>query len=545
MKPKNWGMILNNQNIFQRYASINEESNFSTLTEAPFKPTQNDFSNAVNDNANLPQQNGGNIFQRLADKQKEKENNQFGLFDTLKDIGEQVVSKGLAGVGGGYGNILDTFGLQVKEGQKIPGQEQRQAEQHSVLDKLNRGEIPTLAEFMSLTDDEPGFNRLPTSKELQKGIESVTGIGEGKTPAGRIAGRGAEFLGEGVGTGGGGAKALIGLATSGIAGQSLREAGAPEWAASTTEIGGSLAPSLISKKLIPSSKAANELVDAGRQLGLSEELITPLIQGEKKVATLSKVARKGSRTKEIFGKIKEKLGDSYNTIKNQPGAKFSLPNADQIKLRRDFSNIRNDLSKTLAPSPDKQAALDYIEKSLETLRNVNITPEYLVNFWQDINKSVKWNSISGGKKALAQLKEPISDVFKKVSPQLAKDFEMTNDLYSKYAQISKKLKPDIIDSIVNKAEILGAPVAGLALAQGNPWALIGLGSEAALRLLSREMLINPYFQNVAKKIVTNFNQSSMKGVQSSVKQVQEYMQRKHPNEDWAFLTETPKEEDDD
>ena len=100
MKPKNWGMILNNQNIFQRYASINEESNFSTLTEAPFKPTQNDFSNAVNDNASLPQQNGGNIFQRLADKQKEKENNEYGLFDTLKDVGEQVVSKGLAGVGG-------------------------------------------------------------------------------------------------------------------------------------------------------------------------------------------------------------------------------------------------------------------------------------------------------------------------------------------------------------------------------------------------------------------------------------------------------------
>lgn len=535
---------MNNQNIFERFSTRNQEDNFSQINPAPFKHPTNEFTNAVNDNANLPHQNSGNIFDRLSVKQKEKENNQFGLFDTLRDIGEQVVTKGIAGVGGAYGNLADTFGLQMKEGQKIPGQEARNSEQFQILEKLNRGEIPSLGELMLLSDDDQLTPiRLPTSKEIQKGLEGLTGIGEGKTSAGRIAGHGAEFLGEGIATGGG-AKALLGLGASGIAGQSIREAGGPEWAASTTEIGGSLLPSVISKKLIPSGKAAKDIVNSGRNIGLTEELITPLIQSEKKVATLSKVARKGSRTKEVFGKIKEKLGDSYNTIKSSKDAKVNLPNADQIKLRRDFGQIRNDLSKTLAPSPDKESALNYIEKSLETLRNTNITPEYLVNFWQDINKSVKWNSISGGKKALAQLKEPVSNILEKVSPRLAKDFEMTNDLYSKYAQISKKLKPDIIDSIVNKAEILGAPAAGLALAQGNPWALIGLGSESSLRLLSREMLINPYFQNVAKKLVTNFNQSSVKGVSESVKQVQEYMKRKHPNEDWKFLTDTFKDEND-
>lgn len=536
---------MNNQNIFERFATRNQEDNFLPVTPTASQEPENEFTNAVNDSAKLSGQSSGNIFDRLSEKQKEKEKNSLGLFDTLRDIGEQVVSKGVAGIGGAYGNLADTFGLQVQPGQTLPGEEARNAQQFQVLEKLNRGEVPSFGEFMLLSDDDfPSYNRLPTSKEIQGGIEGVTGIGEGKTPAGRIAGRGAEFLGEGAATGGG-AKALLGLAASGLAGQGIREAGGPEWAASGTEIAGSLAPSVISKKLVPSGKAAKDTLEAGRHLGLTEELITPLIQGEKKVATLSKVARKGSRTKEVFGKIKEKLGDSYNTIKSSSQAKVKLPNADQINLRKEFSTIRNELSKTLAPSPDREAALNFIEKSLETLRNTNVTPEYLVNFWQDINKAVKWNSINGGKKALAQLKEPISNIMQKVSPALAKDFEMTNQLYSKYAQISKKLKPDLIDSIVNKAEILGAPAAGLALAQGNPWALVGLGSEAAIRLLSREMLINPYFQNVAKKLVTNFNSSSLKGVGESVKQVQEYMKRKHPNEDWAFLTDTYKEDEED
>lgn len=530
----------NQQNIFERFAAQNQENNFSGLNEGvnqkqPSQPI-NEFTNPISEGLDTSQSKG-NIFERLAVKEKEKEDNQFSWLDTAKDIGQQVLSKGIAGIGGAYGNILDTFGLQTKPGETLPGQKAINDIQFGILEKMNRGETPTFSELMLLSDDDivSNFNRLPNSAQVKEGIKGLTGIGEGKTPEGRIAGRGAEFLGEGAATGGG-LKALVGLGLSGAAGQGIREAGGPEWAASGTEIAGSLAPSLVSKKLIPSSKGAKDVVESGRKIGLSEAQITPLIQSEKKVSTLSKVARKGTKTKELFGQIKEKLGDSYNSIKSRPESRVNLPNAEQINLRKEFGDIRNELSKTLAPSPDREAALNFIEKSLDTLRNTQVTPEFLVNFWQDINKSVKWNSIQGGKKALTQLKKPLSQALEKVSPELAKDFEMTNELYSKYSQISKKLKPDLVDSIVNKAELLAAPAAGLSLVLGNPWALVGLGTESALRLLGREMLINPYFQNVAKKIVTNFNQSSLKGVTDSVKQVQDYMKRKHPNEDWEFLT---------
>lgn len=534
-------MKLNNMNIFQKRASERGLEKYSNVV--PSETIENiDEIQVQEDVIEEPKQN---IFQQYASKNEQKKEDKFGFIDTIRDIGQQVASKVASGAIGSYGNILDAFGLQVsEENQVLPGKKEVYDIQGEILDKINRGETPSFSELMMLSDDDVlgDFTRLPTSKEAQRGIKNITGIDEGKTTAGRIAGRGAEFVGEGLATGGG-AKALASLAGAGLAGQGVRESGGPESLATAVEIGGSLAPSLVSKKLIPTGKGAKDIVEAGRKVGLSESQIAPLIQSEGKTAVISKVARKGTKTKKLFSSIKESLGDSYNTIKSSPQANVKIPNQQQINLRKEFGEIRNQLSKTLSPSPDKEAAIKYIEKSLETLRDVDVTPEYLINFWQDINKSVKWNSISGGKKALTALKDPISNTLKKVSPKLAEDFELTNKLYSKYAEISKKLKPGLVDSFVNKAEIVSGIPSGIALATGNPLPLMGLGGEVATRLLAREMLINPYFQNIGKKLVTNFNQSSTKGVTELVNQVKDYMKRKHPQENWEFLTSTQEIED--
>jgi hypothetical protein len=147
----------------------------------------------------------------------------------------------------------------------------------------------------------------------------------------------------------------------------------------------------------------------------------------------------------------------------------------------------------------------------------DITPEHLINFWQDVNQSVDWRKVGGGKKALSELKQPILDTLKKTSPGLAEDFQITNELYSKYANISKKLKPDVIDSFVNKAEVMGLAPAAVAFATGNPLPLKAVGSEIAVRYLTREMLVNPYFQTIAGKLVNNFNAGSVKAITANYK----------------------------
>ena len=72
---------------------------------------------------------------------------------------------------------------------------------------------------------------------------------------------------------------------------------------------------------------------------------------------------------------------------------------------------------------------------------------------------------------------------------------------------------------------------------GNPLPLASLGSEVAVRQLSTEMLTNPYFQDIASKLVKNFNNASAKGVMDLMKNVKDYMKRKNPEEDWSFLME--------
>lgn len=519
---------MSSTNIFEQFALKNDQNNFDDVTSVQNsiseKPTNEQFT--------------GNVFEQAAQKQQVKNEDQYSSFNTLIDIGQQIVSKGISGLGGAYGNIASTFGLQRQEGQQLPGEQARNSLQFQILEKINRGETPTAGELMLLSDsEEPVFPRFPTSQNIESGIQQLTGINNGKTPAGRIAGQGAKFLGEAAALGGTG-KILSASGAAGLAGQTLREANIPESIATGVEIATSLSPSIISKNLAPIGSKAKNIVEKGRKIGLTEQQIAPLIQSENKLRILSKVSQKGEKTQKVFQSIKQGLGDSYETIKSNPMSQIKFAPIDKLKLRKEFVSIRNDLSKTLQPSPDKEAAIKYINDSLESLLRKDITPEHLINFWQDINKSVKWNSISGGKKSLSELKKPILDTLKRTSPKIAEDFEITNELYSKYVGISKKLKPNVLDSFINKAEFMSIPVAGTAFLTGNPLALKAIGGEIATRYLAREMLVNPYFQTIAGKLVNNFNAGSVKAIEKTVIQAKEYLERKYPNEDWSFLIDT-------
>jgi hypothetical protein len=500
---------------------MNEPSNiFETLAlqsrYEPYKQITEDEKQIENEG----QKEEKNVFEYLSE---EPVKDKFSFLETAKDIGQQVLAKGAQGFAGAYGNIAELLG-QNKEN-LTPGMKARFQREF---------ENPLASE----TDEFQDYARLPTSEDAKKFIENTTGIGEGKTPAGRIAGRGAEFIGESLAIPGStGAKTLATLGGAGVAGQSARELGAPEGVATGLEIGGSIIPSLIQGRVVPRGAEAKELANAGRTLGLTEKQITPLIQSEKKLATLSKIAKKDEATKDLFASIKSSLGDSYDTVKKSVAKLGRLSTDNEDKLIKSFSDIRNDLSKTLQPSPDKEAAIKYIESAIDKIIKNGTSPEEIINTWQDVNKSVNWNSIQGGKKALSRLKEPMMEVLQDVAPQAAKDFDLTNKLYSKYSQISRKLKPDVLDAILNKGELFSTGPAAVSLVLGNPMPLVALGSGASVRILANEMLTNPYFQNISNKLVKNFNKGSLKATEETMREVYEYMQDKHPKEDWKFLVE--------
>jgi len=296
--------------------------------------------------------------------------------------------------------------------------------------------------------------------------------------------------------------------------------------------------SAFSKTLIPKNKI-KKFVESARKLGLSEKEITPLIQSEKKLGTLSKFAKKGEKTRKLFKQIENKLGDSYETIREKSKDLSRLPFKENKKIYQDFEKIKKDFETTLAAAPDKKGAIAFIDDAMKEVRNKGATPEKLINFWQDINQAVNWRAIKGGKKKLAELKKPILEALKKSSPSLAEDFEVTNQLYSKFKNVSKKLRPDLIDKWIDKGEL---GTAALAIATNNPSLLKKVGTVAGASILSRELLTNPRFQNISKKLMKSIKEDKPRQINALLKIVKRDLEKKYPKEKFNFGIEEKKEE---
>jgi hypothetical protein len=146
--------------------------------------------------------------------------------EILKDIGKQVFKKGTAGALGGYGNLLDLIHAQTKE-RMTPGQE--------ALTQAEFEAPESLLPFLQDDDILPRYSRLPSQQEAETLIEMLGGPGEAQTEAGRIAGRGAEFVGSALPFGARG-KLLFLLASVGLGGQLTRELGGPEAVATGIEL---------------------------------------------------------------------------------------------------------------------------------------------------------------------------------------------------------------------------------------------------------------------------------------------------------------------
>jgi hypothetical protein len=122
-----------------------------------------------------------------------------------------------------------------------------------------------------------------------------------------------------------------------------------------------------------------------------------------------------------------------------------------------------------------------------------------MNFYADIN-----HNLGPSAKQLTLLKGPVREAIKTASPELGKDFEMLNSLYSKYYPIASRLKPNLASDIIGAAEQIG--MIGAITTGHYPFFLKIMGEKAA-RKLAQQMLINPRLQQLSGKVVDAINQS--------------------------------------
>lgn len=276
---------------------------------------------------------------------------------------------------------------------------------------------------------------------------------------------------------------------AGFLGESAKDLGAPEWAQAVAELTAFIGPD-ITKKLLESG-SDKFLITRAKQLGLTDEQITPLIQSEFKQKWLSKLVPKRGSTQKVLAETKSGLGKAYETLRSAPEASSEIS-------EKTNGHLINSLKSALADMPRKIQAK--ISKDMGDLLNNKITPNTLMNFYRDVNAH-----LSGNSKQLSLLKEPIRKAIASVSPELSKDFEFVNQLYSKYSTIAGRLQPTLTSDIISAAEALG--ITGSVLF-GNYPTLLGIMGEKAGKKLAQKMLLDPRFQQLSQRMIVAANRNS-------------------------------------
>jgi hypothetical protein len=290
--------------------------------------------------------------------------------------------------------------------------------------------------------------------------------------------------------GGGTPSTAIRSGAAGYLGQGAEELGLPEWAQAAAEITAFVGPD-ITKKLLESGKNT-DLIKEARKLGISDEALTPLLQSEFKQKWLSKLTPRRGSTEKALKQSKKELDEAASLIDSKASKIDKLNDESAFKL---IDKIDSTFEKMPASVREK------ISKDYRDLYSKDISADSLINFWRDINHEVGPNSMQ-----LSLLKKPVKEALEEIAPELAKDFNLINQLYTKFYPISSRLKPNLMTDLIGASEVIGALAS---VSMGNYPFLIKIAGEKTTRKLAQQMLINPRFQQIPEKMLNALKENKL------------------------------------
>jgi hypothetical protein len=384
---------------------------------------------------------------------KEKE---LGFGDYAEDFGKQTVQGLGIGALGTYGDIFDLLGLQAKE--ILPGEKAKYSREFDVLEKMERGEVPSFGEMLELSGDDelaPRFSRLPSSKDVEDLGGELGFTSEPKTAAGRYGKRIGKLGGAGLVFG---ATSLAAPIVAGAAGQTLEEAGAPPWAQAAAEIIATLKLTPKSASAVSSkSKEVENVLQDLRKAGYSEKDITLAKSALEERKLLKKYA---TLTPEAENSINQGIKNSEALLKEQ--IKKGLPKYAEggiPALEREASGIYQSMEELASSVPitnkepvkkSIQGAIDYLEKYplldeqkkfIEFLKDglgkldKADTAEFFTGFYRNLGKAGNWGDPKQKEHLLGLVKQGIKDTFSqsgKEGADFARVFENTNEAWKKW-----------------------------------------------------------------------------------------------------------------
>ncbi len=297
----------------------------------------------------------------------------------------------------------------------------------------------------------------------------------------------------------------------------------------------SLIQSIVTRRYIPAPGEAQSLYQKGKQLGLSDKELAPILATEGQVARHGQKAASIRGTRQAFERTNEALGSAIHDVQNRPIASTPLTPQAQTNFVNKLQGIATDLrGRTHALNPREKSLLEFLDTTITDVVNNGTTPKQVMGTWRSVN------GIQAGKTQLKRMKGPMTEAIESVSPQLAEDFTASNKLYGRYMDNLREINPSQYDAFINAGEIqqlLGAVFSFEAKAAGK--GALRTVTLDALRRVSSKILTDP----TAQSMVRNFGKAVRDGRGASARavaiQLKDYVQKNLPEEykeiDWEDL----------
>lgn len=355
-----------------------------------------------------------------------------------------------------------------------------------VLSKL-APEFSQKKQQMKMAQDEAIERFLPTQK---KGLEDIL-----------------EFTGENLpiaAFGPGAALAKGGQALAGgLAKKGAKELNLPEWAQDVASGLGMNAPGIakgaISKTLMP-SKSQKPTVDYLKSKGLTDKQIVPLLQTEKKLSYLSKIATKYPEKSPVLKDIQKGLGNAYAQI-FEKGAQKNLTG-------KGLEMFTSDLQKTVDKLPPRFR--ETLKKDIDRLFAEPITYSSLAQFKDAVNDSIRGLTGKTSKGVLGILKDPTNKAMSYLDKDLFKEEIFLDGLYGKMKDFSRKMTSKQTEGWFKLSKVAPAAIALMTLkfAAAPKLATTAVAAPYA----AKQILTNPRFQRMHAKMWDAFNKNNISNV---------------------------------
>jgi len=285
-------------------------------------------------------------------------------------------------------------------------------------------------------------------------------------------------------------------AVGGILAENIKDMGAPDWAQIGVEIAAQLAPGL--GRAIPNriptaaGRAERNLIQEAERIGLSpEEYALTLNQRGAVKDFTQEIAAKGGRTVNRFDRTRQALSRTWDTLRNSAEAQTPLGTQGRYQFVQDISAQLQNL-----PAEQRARAMaDFAD-----FRNSNMRGEDLINFWQDLNYY-----IHRGEGGLGTLKPTIQRAIESISPELAQDFQVTNQLYGNFHRLAERMGPNVAESLIRAGE---NGILVTAITTGNYPLLQKVVSPLLARQLAAELSTNPRLMNLSSRFIAAAEQGS-------------------------------------